>query len=264
MPTEDVISPHSVRTGTFEGPLDLLLSLIENKKFFINELSLSEVTNDYISYIKSLSELSNEKQIENVSYFVLIASTLILIKSKSLLPNISLTEEEREDIDDLERVLKIFQIFKTASVEVNRMFGDKIIFMPTERIWSDPIFSPDPLINNGNMFISIKSVIINAPKKEAGMPEAEVRKVINIEEIINNITERIKNAVKISFRDLTKGDGTKGEEEAKTQVIISFLAMLELIREGIIGVIQESSFENIEIKQNQDERSRGINNKLTI
>lgn len=250
MTTEDIISPYSVRAGAFEGPLDLLLSLIENKKFFINELSLADVTNDYISYLKSLNEIPNEKHIEDVSYFVLIASTLILIKSKSLLPNLSLTEDEKEDITDLEKRLKIYQIFKSAGIEINKIFAKDIIFMPVERIWSDPIFSPDPLITPENMLASVKNAIINAPKKEISLPEIEVKKVINIEEVINNITERIKTAVKLSFRDLTKGDGSKPVEEARSEVIISFLAMLELVREGVIGVIQNSSFGEIEINQN--------------
>lgn len=253
MSTEDIISPYSVRTGAFEGPLDLLLSLIENKKFFINELSLANVTNDYISYLKSLSEVPNDKHIENVSYFVLIASTLILIKSRSLLPNLSLTEEEKEDIGDLEKRLKIYQIFKSAGTEINKIFGKDIIFTPVERVWSDPVFSPDPIITPENLLISVKNAIANAPKKEENLPEIEVKKIINIEEVINNITERIKNAVQLSFKDLTKGDGTKPKEEAKTQVIISFLAMLELVREGVIGVIQNSSFGDIEINQNKKE-----------
>ena len=99
MTDESVISPYSIRAGTFEGPLDLLLSLIENKKFFINELSLADVTTDYVSYLKSLKEIPNEKHIEDVSYFVLVASTLILIKSKSLLPNLALTEDEKEALE---------------------------------------------------------------------------------------------------------------------------------------------------------------------
>lgn len=258
MTDESVISPYSIRAGTFEGPLDLLLSLIENKKFFINELSLADVTTDYVSYLKSLKEIPNEKHIEDVSYFVLVASTLILIKSKSLLPNLALTEDEKEDISDLEKRLKIYQIFKTIGIEINKKFGKNIIFMPVERIWSDPIFSPDPLITESNILISIRNVINNAPKKELGLPEVEVKKVINIEEVINSITDRIKNAVKLSFKDLTRGDGTKGDEEAKTQVIISFLAMLELVREGIIGVIQNSNFGDIEINQNNNEEKEEL------
>ncbi|NCB21089.1 MAG: hypothetical protein EOM88_04185 [Clostridia bacterium] len=256
--TDNILSSYKIKTQTFEGPLDLLLNLIEERKFFVNEISLADVTNDYIEYIKSLGDQPKEKQIQDVSYFVLIASTLILIKSKSLLPNLSLTEDEKEDISDLEKRLKIYQIFKSAGIEINKIFGKNIIFTPVERVWSDPVFSPDPLITPENLLISVKNAIANAPKKEEDLPEIEVKKIINIEEVINNITERIKNAVQLSFKDLTKGDGTRPKEEARTQVIISFLAMLELVREGVIGVIQNSSFGDIEINQNKKETSEEL------
>lgn len=256
--TDNILSSYKIKTQTFEGPLDLLLNLIEERKFFVNEISLADVTNDYIEYIKSLGDQPKEKQIQDVSYFVLIASTLILIKSKSLLPNLSLTEDEKEDISDLEKRLKIYQIFKSAGIEINKIFGKNIIFTPVERVWSDPVFSPDPLITPENLLISVKNAIANAPKKEEGLPEIEVKKIINIEEVINNITERIKNAVQLSFKDLTRGDGTRPKEEARTQVIISFLAMLELVREGVIGVIQNSSFGDIEINQNKKETSEEL------
>jgi len=255
--TERILSPYSVKTGSFEGPLDLLLTLIEDRKFFVNEISLAEVTNDYISYLKTVNETSNDKHIADVSYFVLIASTLILVKSKSLLPNLSLTEDEKENITDLENRLKLYQIIKGASVNINANFGKKIIFMPNERIWSEPIFSPDPLVTSQNIFTSIKNVISGAPKKEEKLPDIEVKKIINIEEIIDNLTKRIQGAINLSFREFTKGNGSKNEEEAKTHVIISFLAMLELVREGIISVIQKSSFDDIEI--NKQEKVENFN-----
>src|SRR5665647_1776763 len=111
----ETISEYKIKQGTFEGPLELLLSLIEDKKLFVNEISLAEVTNEYISYIKSLSDVSSDKHIADVSYFILIAATLILIKSKSLLPDLSLTEDEEEKISDLEARLRLYKIIKNAS-----------------------------------------------------------------------------------------------------------------------------------------------------
>ena len=247
----EIYSPYQIRQGTFEGPLELLLSLIESRKLFVNEISLAEVTNDYISYIKSLSDVPTSKHIADVSYFILIAATLILIKSKSLLPNLSLTEDETEKIVDLEARLKLFKIIKEASVEINNNFGVKIIFMPNERIWSEPLFSPDPLITQDSMFVSINEVLLNVPKKVDKLPEIEIKKIINIEEIINSLTNRIQSAVNLSFKKFTEGSGAENQEEAKVHVIISFLAMLELVREGIIDVIQNTSFGDIEINKQE-------------
>jgi segregation and condensation protein A len=243
----EIISQYKVKQGTFEGPLDILLSLIESRKLFVNEISLAEVTNDYIAYIKTLSEA--DKNINDVSYFVLIAATLILIKSKSLLPNLALTEDETEKIVDLESRLKLYQIIKNASVEIKNNFGVKILFSPCDRIWSEPLFSPDPIISIENVSKSMESVLAQVPTKTAKLPELEIKKTINIDEIINSLTDRIQNAMNISFREFSKSHGAQNGEEAKTHVIVSFLAMLELVREGLIDVMQKASFGDIEINK---------------
>ena len=249
--SEATTSSYQIKQGTFEGPLELLLSLIEQRKLFVNEISLAEVTNDYISYIKSLSGVPSNKHISDVSYFILIAATLILIKSKSLLPNLSLTDDETEKITDLESRLKIFKIIKNASIEIGNNFGTNIIFYPNERIWSEPLFSPDPQITIMSVKSSIVDVLAHIPKKAEKLPEIEVKKVINIDEIINSLTDRIQNAMNLSFREFTRNSGAANQEEAKVHVIISFLAMLELVREGIIDVIQNSSFGDIEINKQE-------------
>jgi len=242
---------YKASTGTFEGPLELLLSLIEQKKLFVNEISLAEVTNDYIAYVKSLNNINSDQHIAKVSYFVLIAATLILIKSKSLLPNLSLTEDETEKIVDLEQRLKLFKIIKNASIDIKNNFGVKIIFMPNDRIWDDPLFSPDPLITSTNIFSSMTEVLNSLPKEKEKLTEVEVKKIINIDEIINNLTSRIETAINLSFKEFTKSQGAQNQEEAKVHVIVSFLAMLELVREGIIEVIQNSSFGDIEINKQE-------------
>jgi segregation and condensation protein A len=245
----EIISDYKIKQGSFEGPLELLLSLIEQKKLFVNEISLADVTNDYIAYVKSLSGVDTNKHIADVSYFLLIAATLILIKSKSLLPNLALTEDEEEKIFDLENRLRLYKIIKEASIEINNQFGTKIIFMPNERIWSEPLFSPDPLITSTNVLQSIEGVLLHIPKKSAPLPEIEVKKIINLDQIINSLTDRIQNALNLSFKDFSKSHGAENQEEAKVHVIVSFLAMLELVREGIIDVIQNTSFGDIEMNK---------------
>lgn len=247
----ETTTTYQIKQGTFEGPLELLLSLIEEKKLFVNEISLAEVTNDYISHIKSLSGNQTEKHIANVSYFILIAATLILIKSKSLLPNLALTEDETEKISDLENRLRLYKIIKNASIEINNNFGAKIIFVPNERIWSEPIFSPDPLITISNITQSITDVLNHIPKKIEKLPELEVKKILNLDEVINNLTNRIQRAINLSFKDFSQSHGAGNQEEAKIHIIVSFLAMLELVREGLIDVIQDSSFGDIEINKQE-------------
>jgi len=117
-----------VKMEGFEGPLELLLSLIEKRKLPINDVSLATVTDDYIGHI----ETQKEFPLSQTSHFVLVASTLLLIKSKSLIPTLELTEDEEEDMENLERRLRLFKRNKELSVHVLSMFGKNVLFEANE------------------------------------------------------------------------------------------------------------------------------------
>jgi segregation and condensation protein A len=226
-----------IKTEVFEGPLDLLLNLIEKRKLFINDIALSKVADDYIAYLQSLEKFP----IADSADFLVIASTLLLIKSRSLLPNLNLTDEEQQDIGDLERRLKIYQRIKELSLHIKKQFGQEIIFAPEPRKMI-PVFSPDQSMAKENFLSAILSVIKALPKVE-NIPKAIVRKVISLEEMIGNLTTRIQSSIKLSFREFAK----VGKEE-RVNVIISFLAMLELVKQGIVNVRQNNEFEDIEME----------------
>lgn len=246
---EETATFYKVKAGSFEGPLELLLSLIESRKLFVNEISLSDVTNDYISYVKSMSDIPTEKRVSDVSYFILIASTLILIKSKSLLPNLALSKDEEEKIVDLESRLSLYKIIKDVSVKVRENFGQQIFHAPLDRNFNEVIFSPDKNITIANMANLVNEVLQNTPKKAEPLPEVEIKKVMSIDEMINSLTDRIQDAMNLSFRDFTKSHGGGDHREVKVHVIVSFLAMLELVREGVIDVIQNNHFEDMSISK---------------
>src|SRR3989338_4236017 len=118
---------YQVKTVGFEGPFAVLLELVEKRKLFINDVSLAAVTEDYIQYINTLGGLRTVGSAQ-ISSFIIVASTLILIKSKSLLPNLDLTAEEEGNIHDLEERLRLYELFSKLSVEVKNNFGKKMIF----------------------------------------------------------------------------------------------------------------------------------------
>ena len=236
--TENVFN---IKTEIFEGPLDLLLNLIEKRKLFINDISLAKVADDYVIYLKNQEQFP----IAESADFLAIASTLLLIKSRSLLPNLKLTEEEQQDVSALQDRLKTYQKIKDLSLYIKNNFGKKIIFVPEPRK-TLPIFSPDQTITKENIFQSIISIIKALPQKTENIPKAVVKKVISLEEMIGNLTTRIQSSIKLSFREFAK----VGKEE-RVNVIISFLAMLELVKQGIVNVKQNSEFEDIEIETQQ-------------
>lgn len=226
-----------IKTEVFEGPLDLLLSLVEKRKLFINDVSLSKVTDDYIHHIEQAGKLP----IGESAQFILIASTLLLIKSRSLIPSLTLSEEEEEGIQDLETRLKIYKRIKDASQHVRDLFGKKIIYSQEARTPS-PVFSPHESMNLLSLAKAIRDLIHSFPKKDA-IPKATVRKIVSLEEMIDSLTHRITSSLRMSFSEFTKE-----QKEEKVSIIVSFLAMLELVKQGTIHASQEATFGDIHME----------------
>lgn len=233
---------YKVHTLNFEGPFGVLLNLIEERKLFINEISLAEVTEEYLKYINGLSSLDPAE----IASFIVVAATLILIKSKSLLPNLNLTTEEESDIRSLEDRLKLFEMYSRLSGNIKNSFGKEIIFAPLERKNLETlIFLPDSQITRESMMVFARGALGKIPQK-VFLPKVEVRKVISLEEMITKLTDRIENSMKFNFKEFAGKAETK---EEKVVVIVSFLAMLELVRQGILNVAQENNFEDIVIEK---------------
>lgn len=230
-----------VKTSSFEGPFNLLLSLVEEKKLFINDLSLAEVTEDFLKHVTELGNLRPDE----ISAFVSVAATLILIKSKSLLPNLNLTEEEKTDISSLEIRLKLYEIFTKLGETIKQEFGKQIIFAPLERKSNVLVFLPDEQITKESMMTFAESALLKVPKKTV-LPEVEVKKVISIEEMIDKLTQRITQALSFNFREFSGAVTTK---EEKVTVIVGFLAVLELARQGILNLVQENNFDDIYVEK---------------
>ena len=237
-----VTSPYTIKTEAYQGPFHLLLSLIEERKFFINDLSLSQGTEDYLKYINTMSE----KDTVEISNFIVVAATLILIKSKSLLQNLALTDAEKSDIGKLEERLKLYELYTGLAKHIIKKFGKEIIFPGEERKHEVFVFLPDDKITKENMMTLAQGALDRLPKKTV-LQKVEVRKVISIEEMISKLTERIEKSIEMNFKDFAGGAKTK---EEKVFVIIGFLAMLELVRQGILHVVQEENFDNIVISKN--------------
>ncbi|MFT5179489.1 MAG: segregation and condensation protein A [Candidatus Paceibacteria bacterium] len=231
-----------IKTEVFEGPMDLLLSLIEKRKLLINDISLSQVTDDYINYINDLDKVSLKK----TSHFILTASTLLLIKSKSLLPSIELTEDEEQSIEDLETRLKIYKRLQEVSVHTSEMFGKNISFTGGGYKNTEPMFVPDDQISKTNLGTLVRVVINLFPKVEK-LQEVAVQKVLSLNDVIENLSKRIRNGLQMTFREFS-GSGKEMSKEERVNVIISFLAMLELVKQGIINVNQHSDYADIQME----------------
>ncbi|MCW9054760.1 MAG: segregation/condensation protein A [Candidatus Pacebacteria bacterium] len=228
-----------IKIEGFEGPLDLLLSLIEKRKLPINDVSLAAVTDEYIQFI----ERQKDFPLSQASHFVLIASTLLLIKSKSLLPTLNLTEEEEEDIEKLEERLKLYKRTKELSVHISERFGKRVLLSAQDSKSFEPVFSPPQDATLASLGEAVAHVIAALPKVKA-VPEAIVKKVVSLEEMIDNLTDRVTKNLRMSFFDFSKA-GKSIDKEEKVEVIVGFLALLELVKQGIINATQENKFSDI-------------------
>ncbi|MBU1037226.1 segregation/condensation protein A [Patescibacteria group bacterium] len=232
-------SNYQVKLEHFEGPLDLLLHLIEEEELNITQISLAKVTDQFIEYINTAEEMNPEE----VADFLVVASKLLVIKSRILLPSL---EIEDEGASDLEKQLRIYKEYYQASKVIESLIKKENFTFAREkpiRVLT-PKFSPPKnlkLADLKDIFISLlKNLepIVNLPKDI-------IRKTISISEKIQQIKSFILEKVSFSFKKLLNNGGTKVE------VIVSFLAMLELIKQRSIEVKQNDLFEEIEIKKVQ-------------
>jgi segregation and condensation protein A len=227
-----------IETVGFKGPLELLLDLIEKRKLLVNDVSLAAVTDEYIAYVKALEE----HPIPETAQFVYVASTLLLIKSKSLLPILDLTEEEKGSVEELEHRLQLYQLFRDVSQEIKTRFGVTVLYERPFVAPTDPIFVPDRYATVDALASAIRDVLHNLPQIEV-RPVARVQKVISLDDMMKRLEERILKQFKTSFKEFTKDAGERGD------VIVGFLAVLELVKRGAVSARQEGRFEDIHIER---------------
>lgn len=238
---------YHIKTEHFEGPLDLLLSLVEKRKLFISDFALSKVADEYIEHIRRFEQFP----MNDVANFLLVASTLVLIKSKTLLPDLNLTKEEETDIDDLKRRLAMYELFRELSISIKARYGKSLIYERSGRPEMKPVFAPDTKITTDQIAISIKDVLSALPKK-AAVPKATIKKVVSLEEMMERLSGRVTQALKTSFGQFSRYQkGRAIAREERVEIIVSFLAMLELVKQGVVHVTQHEDFGDIDIETQQ-------------
>ncbi len=222
----------NITTHVFQGPLETLLNLIEDRKLSISEVSLSEVTDAYLAYVEKLPEMP----LGETAQFILVASTLLLIKSRTLLPTLDLSEEERESVVELERRLARYALIRKTAKLLRKEWGTLPLLLATRTPLREPVFMPAETTTETLLRAAQKLVSI-LPKPEA-VARAMVAPVLALEDVIVSLKQRLTTAFKASFKELTRSKN-------KLDTIVYFLAALELVRSGSISVTQDRLFEDI-------------------
>lgn len=218
----------TIKQEKFEGPLDLLLTLIERRQLHVSDIALAKVADDFLGYAKSFAEFP----LAEGSQFAYVASTLLLIKSKALLPQLSLSAEEEGSIEDIENRLRLLQRFRELSRHIRGRYGKKPLFLPLQRE-AAPVFAPPNGFSLSLILGAVQSVLSAIPKV-AELSKTVIQKVISLEQMIEDLKGRIVSTLRMSFSEFAGAH--RGE---RVHVIVGFLAMLELIKEGLITANQE-------------------------
>lgn len=233
---------YKIKLEQFEGPLDLLLQLIENEELDITSLSLSKVADQYLEYVTGAEDLD----LEEMSDFLVVAAKLLLIKSKTLLPTLCLGDDE--ECDDLERQLKIYKEYLEASKKLNKMISGRNFTFCRDRLPSSaekPFALPEGL--DGNVLAVAFREILRNLEPLVSPPEKTIKRVVSLKEKIRHIRDLVFGKGKVSFSQLMK------QSESKVELIVNFLALLELVKEKQVSVSQGDLFQDISIESKLEE-----------
>ena len=224
---------YGIKLEMFEGPMDLLLHLIQKNDLDIYDIPISKITSEYVAYLDMMKNLN----LEVAGDFLVMAATLMKIKSKMLLP----THEDEESGEDLKnelvnRILE-YKKFKEASKMLHANFeAQKEIYSRS----AEPEFKEDDFgveVTIFNLLDAFKTVLEKAKR----VPKEIIKEECTVEEKIKIILFELETREFLSFFSLFS------EDETKRSVIVTFLALLELLKTGHISVKQDKSFCEIRI-----------------
>ncbi len=225
----------------FEGPLDLLLNLIEDRQLDITQIAIAEVTEQFLQYIKQLQSIDPTVLADYLS----IAAKLLVIKSKAILPTLEIETEEEDAGYDLESRLLLYKQFKEAAKYFKTLDNHrKQSFLRTVTFEQRVNFYPDPIITPDVLHKAVL-VILNGLKELDSLPKAKLKEAVSIQEKIDQLRNHLEAQVETKLSELLK------TAKNKSEIIITFLALLELIKQKVLTVNQEMMFADINIKKYQ-------------
>lgn len=246
--------PYEIKLEQFSGPLEKLLELIEAEKLDINEVNLAKVTDGFLGYLEKFREGGAGEgrfrvDLRVLADFIAVASKLIFLKSKYLLPGLALTAEEESDIKELEARLKVYQEIKPALRHLQKLWRG------SHRSYSRPyflgkgggaaagqtFFYPGNEVTLENLEGALGRIFENI-KTYAFETETIKEKIVTLEEKIHEVLGRIKSEGDLRFKALST-------EKSRAEAIVVFLAILHLAREQLILLEQMENFSDIMVKQ---------------
>ena len=231
---------YEVRIDAFEGPLDLLLHLIKESKVDIWDIKIEEITEQYLNYIKSMEKLN----LNIASEYLVMASELMEMKSKLLLPRTTLEEDDEEELDPREKLIQKlieYQKYKDMTNSFKELEEARHeIYTKTPESLKE--YAPEGTIVNTDLSLDdlMKAFekFLQRKEKEKPLATTVTKKEISVTERRTEIKNILKKKKKVDFFELF-------DIVTKEYIVVTFLAVLEMARKQELIIYQENNFDNI-------------------
>lgn len=227
-----------VNLSNFNGPFDVLLTMLDEKKMDIKDVSLVAITDQFIHFIENQKRLN----IANLADFLSVAANLLLLKSKAILPSLELEEDEEEDLELFREQLERCKRLQELSIFLKDFLKKQGRMFSREESHKIPhgFYPPAKL----TVEILRKAIADVAREKQQFqtmeiLPEESIQEIVSLEEKVQNLQSLIEKKKKNNFSDVTKN-------KPSLEIIVSFLALLELIKQDSVYTHQREMFGEIE------------------
>ena len=226
---------HNFKLEKFEGPLDLLLQLIEREELPISEVSISQMADQFVQQMKT-----GGVPPEELADFLLVAAKLLYLKSKILIPQ--LVDEDLEEGIGLEQQLRMYKEYLTAAKGLNTLWQEQTVAFARDRL---PVLSTQgfypPRHLTAVKLAAVCQTVVDFLRPMLAVPQEAVRRTISIQQKIANLKDLVWQKSRLLFQQWIKG------AKDRTEVVVSFLALLEMVKQRQVAAEQITLFAEITI-----------------
>ena len=232
---------YNVNLEVFQGPLDLLLHLIEKMEIDIYNIPIAQLTESYLEYINNNDDFS----LENAEEYIVMAATLLHIKSKNLLPKFE--NEAIEDEDDLVQQLLDYKNYKELSEKLDNLQRMRAQFLDKESINIDVEASIETLrVPSSKLLRAMENILRSFDDKENEISLVSYRREVSFEEVKEELVNKFKNKTKVNFFDLVKAYSQKNE------IVLMFIGVLAMIKDQELQCVDKDGEIILEYKSKED------------
>ena len=232
---------YNVNLEVFQGPLDLLLHLIEKMEIDIYNIPIAQLTESYLEYINNNDDFS----LENAEEYIVMAATLLHIKSKHLLPKFE--NETIEDEEDLVQQLLDYKNYKELSEKLDNLQRMRAQFLDKESINIDVEGSIETLrVPSSKLLRAMENILRSFDDKENEISLVSYRREVSFEEVKEELVNKFKNKTKVNFFDLVKAYSQKNE------IVLMFIGVLAMIKDQELQCVDKDGEIILEYKSKED------------